>query len=452
MTVVRRAARLSNPLPSPDMFSLAPAPSAETVIKAQSTKMYLENHYNDIVKQTKERKTRLNIVKERLNCSSLDSKQQQEVYRNFTKEETNYSRWSRIKLKKERFNKIKLIGVGGFGCVWLVQDALTSELYALKVLRKADILRRDQVVHVKTERDILAYENPWFVDLHAAFQDDNCLYLVLEYVCGGDLMTALIKKGKFTESVTRFFIGEVLMAVNSVHKLDFIHRDVKPDNILITKNGHIKLTDFGLSTNYTKNDNKLAELSEKIHDIMVAPHTGECYHARGNEIGSVDYTAPEILRGDTPTTASDIWSIGIMMYEMLFGHPPFIGRNVNETAYLVVNYSRTLVYPKSSNVSPAAYDLLHHLLCEPDDRYTYEQITSHQFFSSFNFDDFKANYPPFVPVIRYPADTCHFDDFHLTEEQYADQLPNKELSKFAFLNFSFKHRPKNRTLASEVFV
>lgn len=172
--------------------------------------------------------------------------------RMLNQKESNYIRLKRAKMEKSMFTKLKTIGVGAFGEVALVRKIDTPNLlYAMKTLKKADVLKRNQVAHVKAERDILAEaDNGWVVKLYYSFQDRDNLYFVMDYIPGGDMMSLLIKLGIFSEDLARFYIAELTLAVESVHKMGFIHRDIKPDNILIDKDGHIKLTDFGLCTGF----------------------------------------------------------------------------------------------------------------------------------------------------------------------------------------------------------
>jgi protein-serine/threonine kinase len=182
--------------------------------------------------------------------------------------ESSFLRLRRTRLGLDDFRTVKVIGKGAFGEVRLVQKVDTGKIYAMKTLKKSEMFKKDQVgsnsgfptaltpaqlAHVRAERDVLAESNsPWVVQLYYSFQDSSYLYLLMEFLPGGDLMTMLIKYDTFSEDVTRFYMAECILAIEAVHKLGFIHRDIKPDNILIDKNGHIKLSDFGLSTGFHK--------------------------------------------------------------------------------------------------------------------------------------------------------------------------------------------------------
>lgn len=176
---------------------------------------------------------------------------QEQMRMMLSQKESNYIRLKRAKMDKSMFEKIKTLGIGAFGEVCLARKVDTGALYAMKTLRKKDVLLRNQVAHVKAERDILAEaDNEWVVRLYYSFQDKDNLYFVMDYIPGGDMMSLLIRLGVFSEELTRFYIAELTCAVESVHKMGFIHRDIKPDNILIDQDGHIKLTDFGLCTGF----------------------------------------------------------------------------------------------------------------------------------------------------------------------------------------------------------
>lgn len=218
----------------------------------QAFKFFMEQHIENVIKAYKQRMFRKNQLEKEMGRINLSEEAQIQMRRMLNQKESNYIRLKRAKMEKSMFTKIKTIGVGAFGEVALVQKIDTPNLYyAMKTLKKADVLKRNQVAHVKAERDILAEaDNEWVVKLYYSFQDRDNLYFVMDYIPGGDLMSLLIKMGIFSEPLARFYIAELTVAVESVHKMGFIHRDIKPDNILIDKDGHIKLTDFGLCTGF----------------------------------------------------------------------------------------------------------------------------------------------------------------------------------------------------------
>lgn len=218
----------------------------------QAYKFYMEQHVENVIKTYKQRLFRKNQLEKEMRRIDLSEEAQVQMRRMLYQKESNYIRLRRAKMEKSMFRKIKTIGVGAFGEVALVQKIDTPNLYyAMKTLKKVDVLKRNQVAHVKAERDILAEaDNEWVVKLYYSFQDRDNLYFVMDYIPGGDLMSLLIKMGIFSEQLAQFYIAELTVAVESVHKMGFIHRDIKPDNILIDRDGHIKLTDFGLCTGF----------------------------------------------------------------------------------------------------------------------------------------------------------------------------------------------------------
>lgn len=183
--------------------------------------------------------------------AGLCEAEQEQMRKILYQKESNYNRLKRAKMDKSMFVKIKTLGIGAFGEVCLACKVDTHALYAMKTLRKKDVLNRNQVAHVKAERDILAEaDNEWVVKLYYSFQDKDSLYFVMDYIPGGDMMSLLIRMEVFPEHLARFYVAELTLAIESVHKMGFIHRDIKPDNILIDLDGHIKLTDFGLCTGF----------------------------------------------------------------------------------------------------------------------------------------------------------------------------------------------------------
>lgn len=172
----------------------------------------------------------------------------------FVLRKINCLKQRRKKMNIRDFESLSIIGRGAFGEVRICKEKTTGQILAVKKMRKEDMFQKNQVLHVRTERDILiASNNPWVVNLKYSFQDDSFLYLVMEYLPGGDLMSLLIKRDIMSEDEARFYIAEIVLAVEAMHNMGCIHRDLKPDNILIDKNGHIKLSDFGLSKLSDKN-------------------------------------------------------------------------------------------------------------------------------------------------------------------------------------------------------
>lgn len=217
----------------------------------QAYKFFMEQHIENLLKNYAQRQTRTLQLEKEMAKANLSDEAQLQMRRMLQQKESNYIRMKRSKMNKDMFERITTLGVGAFGEVHLVRKRDVCQLYAMKTLRKMDVYKRNQVAHVKAERDILAEaDNEWVVKLYYSFQDRDNLYFVMDYIPGGDLMGLLIKFGIFDERLARFYIAELVLAIESVHKMGFIHRDIKPDNILIDKSGHIKLTDFGLCTGF----------------------------------------------------------------------------------------------------------------------------------------------------------------------------------------------------------
>ena len=183
----------------------------------------------------------------------LSDEKREEKLRNHAAKETEFLRLKRSRLGAEDFEALKVIGKGAFGEVRLVQKVDTGHIYAMKVLRKSDMVEKEQIAHVRAERDILVEaDHQWVVKMFFSFQDPLNLYLVMEFLPGGDLMTLLMKEDTLSEEVAQFYIAETVIAVDYIHSLGFIHRDIKPDNLLLDSRGHIKLSDFGLCTGLKK--------------------------------------------------------------------------------------------------------------------------------------------------------------------------------------------------------
>ena len=217
----------------------------------QAYKFFMEQHIENVLRSHQQRISRREQLETEMTKVGLSEEAQTQMRKMLNQKESNYIRLKRAKMDKYMFDKIKPLGIGAFGEVALCKKKDTATLYAMKTLRKRDVLQRNQAAHVKAERDILAEaDNEWVVKLYYSFQDKDTLYFIMDYIPGGDMMSLLIKYSIFPESLSQFYIAELVLAIESVHKMGFIHRDIKPDNILIDRDGHIKLTDFGLCTGF----------------------------------------------------------------------------------------------------------------------------------------------------------------------------------------------------------
>jgi serum/glucocorticoid-regulated kinase 2 len=240
------------------------------------------------------------------------------------------------KISVNDFDLLAVVGKGSFGKVLQVRKKDTGKIYAMKVLKKQHLVARKQVAHTITERNVLeGIDHPFVVSLRFAFQTDEKLYMVLDYFTGGELFLHLKNEGRFSESRARLYAAEIILALECLHKNDIIYRDLKPENLLLDNEGHIRLTDFGLSKDSIKDDG--------------LSHTF---------CGTPEYLAPEVLQGQGHGKAVDWWSLGTLVYEMIVGLPPFYDQNVN------VMYERILraklTFPPT--VSPAAVSFLSGLL------------------------------------------------------------------------------------------
>lgn len=336
----------------------------------------------------------------------------------------------------DNFVFIKRIGKGAFGEVYICHRKGEDEtqLYALKRMRKTDMIRKKQTVHVRSEKDLMAEAaatNEWVVRLHLSFQDEEYLYMLMEYMPGGDMISWLCLKQKFDVESTRFYIAELCAAVASVHDMFFVHRDIKPDNILLDRHGHIKLTDFGLSKRFAKRGEELLDLEDSTSSLEnisfcreeekpdkvppVQAHGVVHYRHRclfESIVGSPGYIAPEILLRQRYGVNCDWWSVGVIMYEMLYGIPPFFSHDPNTTCYKITHWREYLVYPEDRGVPEDAVDLMQRLMCDPKARLDFGDIKRHVFFHGIDWDHLREAKAPFLPELSNLLDTKYFPEIN----------------------------------------
>ena len=370
--------------------------------------MKVEKYYEDMKKQAIEREERYQELQGKMRAYPGE---EEYLYSQAVNAEDNYLRFRRQRLGAQDFETVQIIGKGAFGTVRLVRRKDTGQLFALKEMNKQVMIENKQAAHVRAERDVLAEsDNPWVVNLYCSFQDADNLYLVMEYLAGGDMMGLLIKLDIFPEDMARFYVAECVLAIESVHELGFIHRDIKPDNILLDAQGHVKLSDFGLSTGFHRlhdgayyerlaksidasssgsGHSKKRSLSQTFKKAFSKRSSQELYlpeepridltlknsssapmvidreNAAAEEeaiviqswrqnrrklaystVGTPDYIAPEVFSDGGYGAECDWWSLGAIMYEMLCGRPPFCAKNPAETYRKILHWRDHLRFPE----------------------------------------------------------------------------------------------------------
>ncbi|XP_069008506.1 ribosomal protein S6 kinase alpha-1 isoform X1 [Embiotoca jacksoni] len=326
------------------------------------------------------------------------------------------------KADASQFELLKVLGQGSFGKVFLVRKVTPpddNQLYAMKVLKKATLKVRDRV-RTKMERDILADVNhPFVVKLHYAFQTEGKLYLILDFLRGGDLFTRLSKEVMFTEEDVKFYLAELALGLDHLHSLGIIYRDLKPENILLDEEGHIKLTDFGLCKEAIDHEKKAYSFC-----------------------GTVEYMAPEVVNRQGHIHSADWWSFGVLMFEMLTGALPFQGKDRKETMNLILK--ARLGMPQF--LSAEAQSLLRALFKRnPANRLGSgadgaEEIKRHGFFSTIDWNKLfrREVKPPFRPAVARPDDTFYFDsEFTSRTPKDSPGVPPSAGAHQLFRGFSF---------------
>ncbi|KAJ5089807.1 hypothetical protein N7532_008491 [Penicillium argentinense] len=548
--------------PSSDIRSPILAPSILTVESVSAAKVYLEVYFNSIFQNVDPRVHRQQELEQHMCSFQLSPEAQNATRKNWLMQENEYLRQCRIVKTRMKTNQprdlvstagyetIKILGRGSFGVVRLVREkdrdvpkntprnssesssdrnlansrmrsfamirsaadgnkngrrkfmtGEKKEVYAMKVIRKAEMVRNSQEGHIRAERDFLvaSEKSRWVVPLIASFQDNTNLYLVMDYMVGGDFLGLLIRKDILREEWTRFYVAEMILCIEEAHRLCWIHRDIKPDNFLISASGHLKISDFGLAFNgHWSHDqryyhNQRYSLLESLgisikgdrQDQMQAaaqkdgasepllqglddfsdynPPPQDLLNWRDSKerrrfaksvVGTSQYMAPEVIRGEMYDGRCDWWSLGVILYECFYGFTPFACDNRHDTKLKILQHTRTLQFPREKPsdklVSQEAIDLISRILqereyrlCSPryqannilvgrpvtpnflysmDSQYrniaSYfvfpndaADIKAHPFFRGIRWNELHLTQPPMIPRVKNWEDTRYFEDW-----------------------------------------
>ena len=421
--------------------------STNTRDKAQAAKDYIEKKYSKLKRTEQARTEEWEELLKTMSELSLSETEQNLIKQKILHREAEQLRQKRQKVTVFDFEPIKIIGKGAFGEVRVVRHKPTGEVFAMKKLNKTEMLYKNQVQHVKAERNILAtVENPWIVELKYSFQDEKNLYLVMEYLGGGDLMTLLIRKNILSEAESRFYIAECILAIESIHKMNYIHRDIKPDNILIDNRGHIKISDFGLSkmaeiTAVTEVLNKLDEDSKHRQKLEQRGEFRRNRKLAYSTVGTPDYIAPEVFSRNGYSENVDWWSIGVILYEMLVGYPPFYADKPADICHKILSWQKYFTIPRDARLSAPAADLIRRLVCEAPIRLGNggaQEIKAHPFFNGINWKTLRNDVAPYMPQLASDIDTSNFDQFEETEPFYPPVQKKRQRKDPHFVGYTFK--------------
>ena len=326
-----------------------------------------------------------------MGCCSKKKTQQLLIDKNNTQNNEDKSELSTIKLSYLDFDPLYLIGTGSLGKVILVRYKKNKNIYAMKELSKSKIKINKQEENSKSERDLMIeLTSPFIVNIKFAFQDETKLYIVSEFLQGGDMFYHMHHSTiNFTESTVKFYIIELILAIEFLHENNVIYRDLKPENILMSSEGHIKISDFGLSK-------KLENQKDKAYTLC----------------GTLQYLAPEILKNKGYDKSVDWWSLGCIYYEMLTGNLPF---KTNGNKINLDVFEEKIDFDE--NMNPLLINLISQLLnVNPKKRLGYgaqdaKKIKEHQYFNDVDWNKYlnKEIEPPFVPKLEGELDLRYFD-------------------------------------------
>jgi len=415
-----------------------------TAEKAKISKSIIEKKYNKLItRQKNHKKIWVEIDKYFSTITTLTDSEKNDIKLMALEKENQILKLFRKKISINDFEIIKPIGKGGFGEVNICRNKENKKIYAMKRMTFEQLKYKNGLLNFLAEKDILSINNNnvWMTQLRFSFIDNQYLYLIMDYCPGGDLMSYLINRDTLEETEARFYIAEIILCVDSLHKMNCIHRDLKPDNILIGKDGHIKLSDFGLSFisreklfPFTENktekiipgllfrktsaeeDEKNIEIKNSINDSNKSIKSAKSFQniIAYSGVGSPDYMAPELILNENNKGYGgeiDWWSVGAIFYEMLVGIPPFLSDTPQATCEKIVHYQKYLKSQDQIKISNEAEKLIFGFLTEPKKRLGIngiDEIKKKPFFKNFDWDKIRDMSPPFIPKLDSPEDTRYF--------------------------------------------
>ncbi|KAG9234492.1 kinase-like domain-containing protein [Amylocarpus encephaloides] len=447
---------------------------------ANVTQLYFLDYYFDLLTYVGSRQNRLNQFQNQYPAPPATPEETYNpVWGKYAGRERANLRKRRVRLRQGDFQILTQVGQGGYGQVFLAQKKDTKEVCALKVMSKKLLFKLDEVRHVLTERDILTNaKSEWLVRLLYSFQDEKSIYLAMEYVPGGDFRTLLNNTGVLANRHARFYIAEMFCSVDALHQLGYIHRDLKPENFLIDSTGHVKLTDFGLAAGFLA-PGKIESMRVKLEKVgetyvpfgkpmeqRTVAERREGYRSMRDRdvnyaksiVGSPDYMAPEVLKGDEYEFSVDYWSLGCMHFEALTGFPPFAGATVDETWKNLKHWREVLKRPTWEDptyfISNRTWNFITGCIASKTRRFSsIKDVYNHQYFAEVDWTTLRAQRAPFVPELDSETDAGYFDDFsseadmakykEVHDKQTAlENMADREdpMSKNLFVGFTFRHR------------
>jgi len=332
----------------------------------------------------------------------------------------------------QSFSTLAMVGKGGFGSVHQVVFKSTNEIMAMKTLKKKHLIKTNSVDNTMAENIILRkVRHPFIVRLHYAFQSESKLHLVMDFINGGHLLHHMHKEAIFSESQAKFYIAEVILAIEHLHSLDITHRDLKPENVLLDPSGHCLLTDFGFAK-----------------ENVLTPESCSSF------CGTLEYMAPEVVKKSKYGKPADCWAVGVLLYDMLVGHPPWQHKNDNQLSKKIMNDKLRLPRDLSKDCVSLIKGLLQR---DIKSRLTIKQLKSHKFFNGQSWAKMlrREIQPPIVPITsKGTLDTSNFDS-KIVNGKHADSVPSSPLSssqQLQFKGFSYVRSPSSSSFVNPLTV